>query len=192
MGATQEIYEEIQKVRKEKKVVASMGSVAASGGLYVAAGADKVVANKATITGSIGVIMNLFNIQELLDKIGLSPLVIKSGKYKDIGSSNRPMTDEERALLQGVIDELHGQFVKDLADGRGLAEEKVIEIADGRIFTGVRAKQIGLVDELGNFQDAVQLAKKLGGLKGEPRLIYPEKNEPWWLPPPPPYRRQGV
>ena len=111
VAATQEIYEEILRAKKKKTVIASMGSVAASGGLYVAAAADKIVANRATVTGSIGVIMQMVNVEELLDKVGLRPLVIKSGRYKDIGSTSRPMTEDERLILQGIVDQLHQQFV---------------------------------------------------------------------------------
>jgi protease-4 len=180
VAATQEIYQEIERTKKSKKIIASLGSLAASGGLYVAAPADVIVANPATVTGSIGVIMEMMNIQELFGKIGLNPVVIKSGQYKDIGSAVRPMTDEERALLQGVVDQLHHQFVRDLAKGRGLTEEVVSGFADGRIFTGEQALEMKLVDKLGNFEDAVALATKMAGITGRANLVYPRKKQSWW------------
>ncbi|MEW5724570.1 MAG: signal peptide peptidase SppA [Thermodesulfobacteriota bacterium] len=180
VAATQEIYKEIRRTAVEKKVIASMGGLAASGGLYVASAADRIVANPATVTGSVGVIMQMVNLEELLGKVGFRPVVIKSGKYKDMGSAARPMTEEERALLQQVVDELHRQFVRDLARGRHLEEEKVAALADGRIFTGEQALALKLVDELGNFEDAVTLAGKLAGLEGRPHLVYPKYDKPWW------------
>ncbi len=180
MAPTQEIYQEILRTRKSKKVIASLGSVAASGGLYVAAAADRILSNPATVTGSIGVIMQTANIEDLLSKVGLRSVVIKSGPYKDIGSSTRPMSEDERAILQKMVDDLHGQFVRDLAGGRGLEVARVGELADGRIFTGEQAVGLGLVDQLGNFEDAVNLAGKLGGLEGRVNLIYPKKKTSWW------------
>jgi protease IV len=181
VAATQEIYKEIQRTKAKKNIIASMGSIAASGGLYVAVPADRIVANPATVTGSIGVIMHMMNMQQLMGKIGLDSIVIKSGKYKDIGSSTRPMTEEDRALLQGVIDDMYQQFVTDVAKARGLDVEVVRRYADGRIFTGARAKDLGLVDQLGNFEDAVNLAKKLAGLEGKVRLISLPEDTPWWI-----------
>lgn len=175
VGPSQEIYREIRKTIPEKKVIVSMGSVAASGGYYVAAAGDGIVANPGTITGSIGVIMGFTNFQELMTKIGLTPVVIKSGEYKDIGSPVRDMTLEERKLLEGVAHKIHRQFVGDIAEGRGLEVGKVESIADGRIFTGEDAKTYGLVDRLGNLQDAVQWAGELGGIEGEVETVYPEK-----------------
>jgi protease-4 len=174
-AASQEIYREIQKTVSQKKVVASMGNVAASGGYYVALAADKIVANPATLTGSIGVILDLPNFKELLKKIGVSQETVKSGPYKDIGSPVREMTPEERQLLQGVIDNVYQQFVEVVVKGRKLSREQVERIADGRVFTGEQAKRLGLIDELGSFEDAVDLAKKMVGLSGEVKLIYPEK-----------------
>lgn len=181
VAPTQEIYQELEKTKKLKKIVVSMGSMAASGGLYLAATGNRVLANPATITGSIGVIMQTMNIEELYGKIGLSTEVIKSGKYKDIGSSTRPMKAEERELLQNIIDEMFQQFLGDLAKSRSLEKEKLLPVADGRIFTGAQAKELGLVDEIGNFEDAVEAAKSLAGLKGEIDLIYPKEKNPWWL-----------
>jgi protease IV len=159
----------------EKKVIASMGAVAASGGYYVAAACDGIVANPGTITGSIGVIMGYTNFEELLRKIGLTPVVIKSGEYKDLGSPMRPMTPEEEALLQELTGKIHRQFVDAIAEGRQMATDQVEAIADGRLFTGEEAETLGLVDRLGNLQDAVQWAGQLGGIEGEVETIYPEK-----------------
>jgi protease-4 len=175
VGPAQEIYAEVKKARKEKKVLVSVGSVAASGGYYIACGADKIMANPGSITGSIGVIVESLNVEELLHKLGLRSVVVKSGKVKDMGSPFRPMTGEEKKLLQGVLDSVHGQFIRAVAEGRNLPLEKVRELADGRIFSGDQAKALGLVDELGNLEDAIALAAKMAGIKGEPEVIYPEK-----------------
>ncbi|MEW6263135.1 MAG: signal peptide peptidase SppA [Thermodesulfobacteriota bacterium] len=180
VAATQEIYREILRTRQEKKIIASMGSLAASGGLYVASAADKIIANPGTVTGSIGVIMQMVNIEQLLNKVGLSPVVIKSGRFKDAGSAFRTMTEEEKALLQGIVEQLHQQFIRDLAQGRGLPLEKIKALADGRIISGEEAKKLGLVDDLGNFEDALDLTQKTAGLTGRPRLIYPPRKESWW------------
>jgi len=178
VGASQEIYREIRKTIAEKKVIASMGSVAASGGYYVAAASDGIIANPGTITGSIGVIMGYTNFEALLEKIGLQPVVIKSGEYKDLGSPVREMKEEERKLLAALTQKIHRQFIGDIADGRQLDIARIEPIADGRIFTGEEAKELGLVDRLGNFQDAVQWAGEMGGIKGEVKTIYPEKERP--------------
>jgi protease-4 len=174
-AASQEIYREVQRTVSKKKVVASMGNVAASGGYYVALAADKIMANPATLTGSIGVIMELSNIKELLKKLGVNREAVKSGPYKDIGSPVREIKPEERRLLEEVIKNVHEQFIEVVMKGRRLSREKVEAIADGRIFTGQQAKDLGLVDELGSFEDAVDLTKKMVGLSGEVKLIYPEK-----------------
>ncbi|MBI5062285.1 MAG: signal peptide peptidase SppA [Desulfatitalea sp.] len=181
VGPSQEIYREIRKTVAEKKVIASMGSVAASGGYYVAAASDGIVANPGTITGSIGVIMGYTNFETLMQKIGLTPVVIKSGEYKDLGSPARPMTAKEKSLLEGVTRTIHRQFVGDIAAGRSMAPAQVEAVADGRIFTGEDAQKLGLVDRLGNFQDAVQWAGELGGIEGEVETLYPEKERPSFL-----------
>ena len=175
VGPAQEIYEEIKKIKKEKKVVASIGSLGASGGYYVACACDTIVANAGAITGSIGVIVEYANFEELLDKIGLKGVVLKSGKYKDVMSPIRKMTDEEKNLLQGVVDDIHHQFVSAVVESRHLTKKQGESIADARIFTGAQAKTLGLIDELGNFRDAVDIAAKMGRIKGEPELIYPKK-----------------
>ncbi len=171
VGAVQEIYEEINKLRDNgKKVVVSMGDVAASGGYYIACAADKIVANPGTITGSIGVIARLGNVQELFKKIGISTIVIKSGEHKDIGSPTRAMTEEEKKILQGLIDNSYNQFVKAVMEGRDKSYEDVLNFADGSIFTGEQALAKGMIDELGNFEDAILVAAKLAGIKDEPDI----------------------
>ena len=177
VGPAQEIFREIRKTVKTKKVIASMGSVAASGGYYVAAGADGIVANPGTITGSIGVIMGFANFQELLRKIGMVPVVIKSGQYKDIGSPVREMTKDERGILQNLSNQIHKQFIVDIANGRGMDLSKVEEVADGRIFTGEEAKNLGLIDRLGNLEDAIEWAGRMGGIKGKISAVYVPKKK---------------
>lgn len=173
VGPTQEIYEEIKKLRKIKPIVVSMGSVAASGGYYIAAPANIIYANPGTITGSIGVLMKLANFQMLLDKVGIKPLVLKSGEFKDTGSPIRPITARDKIILQGIIESMYEQFVFAVADGRNIPIMKVRELADGRIFTGEQAKHLKLVDKLGNLQDAIDEAAKITGIKNKPQIVYP-------------------
>ncbi len=175
VGASQEILEAVKLLAKEKPLVASMGSVAASGGYYIACGATKILANPGTITGSIGVRMEHVAIGDLLRWAKVNLETLKSGRYKDIGTVERPLTDEERGILQELLDELRGQFKKEVMDSRGLSAEKVEALADGRVFTGIRAKDLGLVDEIGGFAEAIKLAAQLGGVSGEPELAYPKK-----------------
>ncbi|MEA3279473.1 MAG: signal peptide peptidase SppA [Thermodesulfobacteriota bacterium] len=177
VGPSQEIFREIRKTVKSKKVIASMGTVAASGGYYVAAGTDGIMANPGTITGSIGVIMAYANFQELLHKIGLLPVVIKSGEYKDIGSPVRKMAKKERKILQDFSDQIHRQFVMDIAEGRGMDQARVEALADGRIFTGEEAKHLELVDRLGNLEDAIEWAGRMGGIKGKISTVYPPEKK---------------
>ncbi len=177
VGPSQEIFREIQKTTAKKKVIVSMGAIAASGGYYVAAGADGIVANPGTITGSIGVIMGYTNIHGLLKKIGLFPVVIKSGEYKDIGSPIRDMKQGEKEFLEDFAKKIHLQFIKDVAEGRKLDIKKVQALADGRIFTGEGAKESGLVDRIGNLEDAIEWAGRLGGIKGEITAVYPRKTK---------------
>ncbi|MDP2168376.1 MAG: signal peptide peptidase SppA [Thermodesulfovibrionales bacterium] len=171
VAPSQEIYEEIKKAVSSKKVVASMGSVAASGGYYIAAAAPKVFANPGTLTGSIGVIMEIPNIEGLMDKIGVKTEVVKSGRHKDLASMFRKMGGEERQILQDVLDDVHEQFINAVSEARKLPIEDVRALADGRVFTGRRAKELGLVDELGNLEDAIMAAAKLAGIKGEPEVV---------------------
>jgi protease-4 len=178
VGASQEIYREVVKAKRVKPVVASFGGVAASGGYYIACGTDKIMANPGTITGSIGVVMQFANLEELFKKIGYKGYVIKSGTYKDVGSPFREMTPEEKELLQEVIDTVHQQFIKAVAEGRKLPLEKVAAIADGRIFSGEQARDLGLVDEMGNLEDTIDMAARMAGIKGKPVVIYPRKRKP--------------
>jgi len=175
VAASQEIYDAVVELKKKKKVVASMGSVAASGGLLIACSADKIVANAGTITGSISAIMQFANIEELLKKIGLKSSVVKSGKYKDIGSPLRDMTTEERKIIQELIDDIYNQFVDVIVRDRKIPRKKVIAIADGRVFTGRKALEYGLVDKLGGIGVAAKLASQLAGRDGKYELIYPRK-----------------
>jgi len=181
VGPSQEIYAEVVKLQKNKPVVVSMGSVTASGGYYIAAPAKRLFANPGTITGSIGVIMSFPNYEGLMEKVGVSSIVVKSGKFKDIGSGSRPFTDDERNLMQALIDDVHSQFVEAVSLGREIPADRVREIADGRIFSGRQALDVGLIDELGGFQDAVDYTAKLTGLGDDPTLIYPEVEQPGLL-----------
>lgn len=176
VAAAQEIYDELIKVRNRgKPIVASMGGIAASGGYYVACGADSIMANPGTLTGSIGVIMRLPNAEELLKKIGLRYEVIKTGKYKDTGSLSRPMTPDERALLQEMLDDVHDQFVTVVSVERNIDKDEVMAFADGRVMSGRQALEMGLVDRLGGFRDAVLLAADLAGIDGEPVVVRPRR-----------------
>jgi protease-4 len=176
VGPSQEIYREVQRTVSKKRVIASMGGVAASGGYYIAAAADKIVASPGTITGSIGVIMEFVRFEELLGKIGISLEVLKSGEFKDIGSPHRKLTERDRQVIDALIADIQKQFVTAVAEGRNIQIEKVQEIADGRIFSGAQAKEFGLVDLLGNFEDAVSLAKELAGIEGDVTLVFPKRN----------------
>jgi protease-4 len=151
-----------------------MGSVAASGGYYVAAGADGIIANPGTITGSIGVMMGFTNFQKILEKAGLVSVVVKSCEYKDIGSPTREMTDKEADILQNVADRIHNQFIDAIASGRNMDKDKVASFANGRIFSGEEAKELGLVDRLGNLEDAVEWAGRMAGIKGDISSVYIE------------------
>lgn len=175
IAPSQELYREIKRTRAEKPVLASMGAIAASGGYYIAAPASRIVANPGTITGSIGVISYFPNIRELLQRIGVQTITIKSGSLKDVGNPGREMTAEEREYLQGTLDQAHQQFIRDIAEGRGMSEERVRTVADGRIIMGETALSLGLVDELGNFEDAVIAAAAMGGIVGEPQLVHARK-----------------
>jgi protease-4 len=175
VGAAQEIHDEVKRLAQEKPVVVSMGSVAASGGYYIACPARKIFANGGTITGSIGVIMEITNLEGLFQWMKVKNMVIKSGEFKDAGSPYRPMTDKEKQYLQSIVDNLYQQFEKAVADGRDMPLEKVHELADGRVFTGTQAKQLGLVDEIGSLWQAIDEAAELGGIKGKPRVVWPPK-----------------
>ena len=173
VGPSQEISREIQRTTlQDKKIIASLGAVAASGGYYIASAASGIVSNPGTITGSIGVIMGYTDIQGLLQKIGITPVVIKSGQYKDIGSPVRSMTDSEKNILQTFSDQVHRQFITAISEGRHLEYEKVAQIADGRILSGENAFELGLVDRLGNLEDAIAWAGEMGGITGKVSAVY--------------------
>jgi protease-4 len=172
VAPSQEIYEEMKKTKERgKKIVASMGSVGASGGYYVACAADTIIANPGTLTGSIGVLLEFPVAEELFKKIGLRFEVVKSGEFKDVGNYARRMTEAERKLLQSVIDDTYDQFVDVLVENRKLSKEEALKIADGSIFTGRQAKTLGLVDALGDLEDAIKIAGKMGGIEGPPKTI---------------------
>ena len=167
--ASNEIWNMLKEF--EKPVVFSLGETAASGGYYIACAGKWIVANPDTLTGSIGVISEFPNAEELLNKLGVQIIVIKSGPNKDIGSYSRPMTDDEKKLWQAVIDQAYDGFVQIVAEGRNLPEDKVRQIADGRVYTGKQAKELGLVDQLGYLDDAINKAGELGGISGKPRVV---------------------
>ncbi|SKA12162.1 signal peptide peptidase SppA [Selenihalanaerobacter shriftii] len=178
-AASDEIYRELKKFKAtEKPIVVSMGDVAASGGYYISAPADQIYADPSTITGSIGVIMQFNNLQELYNKIGVKPVTFTSGPHKDMGSPSRELTSKEEKILQNMIDSVYQEFVDAVVEGRGLSEDKVRKLADGRIYTGRQAKKLGLVDKLGTFYDAVDKAANLAGMEGEPNLIYYNQSSP--------------
>ena len=176
VAPTQEIFAAIQRVRKGgKPVIASFGAVAASGGYYVGTAADRIYANPGTLTGSIGVVMQMANIEGLLKKVGVEYVVVKAGSYKDMGNFARTMTPEERKILQALLDDVYSQFVDAVAEGRGLDRKEVLAFADGRIYSGQQAQALKMVDDLGGFEDAVEAAGKLANISGRPKLIYPRK-----------------
>jgi len=178
VAASQEIYDAIIALKKKKKVVVSMGSVAASGGLLIACAGDKIVANPGTITGSISAIMQFANVEELFKKVGVKSSVVKSGQYKDIGSPMREMTPEERIIIQELVDDIYNQFIDVIVRDRKMTREKVVAIGDGRVFSGRKAKEYGLVDQLGDMTAAAKLASQLAGNNGSYDLVYPKKKHP--------------
>lgn len=178
-AASQEIYREVIRTAKYKPVIGSMGGVAASGAYYILSACTKIVASPATLTGSIGVIINIPDAHKLMEKIGVSMQTVRAGNLKGAGMISRPLSEAERANLQEMIDQTHRQFIADVARGRHLKYADVAKLANGGIYTGARAKQLGLVDVMGNFEDAVLLAARLGGIKGEPTLIWPEEKQSW-------------
>ncbi len=178
VAASQEIFDEVGELADKKPVVVSMGTVAASGGYYISCPATAIYANPGTITGSIGVIMQLTNLEDFMDWIKIRKYTIKSGKWKDAGSPYREMREEEREYLQEFVDDLHAQFEKAVAEGRGLSAEEVSELANGKIYNGSQALELGLVDELGNLWDAIAAAAERGGIKGDPRVVWPPRPRP--------------
>ncbi|HEY3064369.1 MAG TPA: signal peptide peptidase SppA [Methylomirabilota bacterium] len=176
VGPTQELHQALMRVRQAgKPVVASLGAVAASGGYYVAVAADRIYANPGTLTGSIGVIMQMANLENLFKKVGVDYVVVKAGQFKDLGNVARPMTAEERRVLQALLDDVHGQFINAVAEGRRLDRQEVVRFADGRIFSGEQARGMKMVDAVGSFEDAVNSAASLAGLPVPPRVIPPRR-----------------
>jgi protease-4 len=176
VAPTQELHDAVIRLRQAgKPVVASLGSVAASGGYYVAVACDQIYANPGTLTGSIGVIMQLANLEQLLKKVGVDYVVVKAGQFKDVGNVARAMTPDERRVMQALLDDVHGQFISAVADGRKLPREDVVRFADGRVFSGVQAKGLHMVDALGGLEDAVLAAAKLAGIPTPPSVIQPRR-----------------
>jgi protease-4 len=184
VAPSQEIYDEVLRVRADnKKIYASMGSLAASGGYYIAVAADRIFANPGTLTGSIGVIMAFGNAEKLMEKIGLEPQVVKSGKYKDVGSPARKMTAEERIYLQRVVNDVHQQFIDAVAKGRDITTKEAAKLADGRVFTGRQALKLKMVDEMGGLEDVIVKLGETTGIQGRPKVIWeePPKGFMEWL-----------
>jgi protease IV len=181
VAPTQEIFDAIQKTRVKKPLIASMGSMATSGGYYIASACEKIIANPGTLTGSIGVIMQFNNVEELMKKIGVKGYNVKSGLNKDLGSPFQPLSPEGRQILQSLVDNVHGQFVSAVASGRGMDEAAVRKLADGRVYSGAQAKENGLVDEFGTLEDAIEFAAKRVGMEAEPAVYYSRtEQERWW------------
>jgi protease-4 len=176
VAPTQEVHDAVRRLRQAgKPVVASLGAVAASGGYYVAVACDQIYANPGTLTGSIGVIMQLANFEHLLKKVGVEYVVVKAGQFKDLGNVARPMTPEERRVMQALLDDVHGQFIEAVTEGRKLPRADVARFADGRIFSGVQAKALRMVDALGDLEEAVLAAARLAGLPTPPAVIQPRR-----------------
>ncbi|HMK38673.1 MAG TPA: signal peptide peptidase SppA, partial [Bacteroidota bacterium] len=179
--ASQEMYEEVRKTRDGgKPVIVAMGSLAASGGYYVSCGATRLVANRGTLTGSIGVISEFLQVKDALAKLGISQKTIKAGKLKDAGSPTREMTDADRAYFQDLMDDVHRQFMDVVARERKMSPERVRELADGRVFTGEKAVELGLVDTLGTYEDAIRIAAGIAGISGEPSIVRERRRQVWW------------
>jgi len=171
VAASQALYQEVRKTREQKPVVVSMGSVAASGGYYVACAADSIVAHEGTVTGSIGVIAEYLRTEELFQKIGLDVTVIKSGRFKDVGSPYREMTEDEKIYIGSLLDKVYEQFLRAVSEARGIPIDRVRELAEGRLYTGEEAVDLGLVDRIGTYEDALSMAARMGGISGEPRVV---------------------
>jgi len=177
VSISQEIYGAIRRVREKKPVVAAMASVAASGGYYVACAGDRIIANPGTITGSIGVILEFHTFSELLEKLGIGSETIKSGEFKDVGTYTRSMTKKEELMLHSVVMDAYEQFVEAVSEGRGMEKDEIYPLADGSIFTGLQAFNLGLVDTLGGLKEAVDLAAELAGIEGKPKVVRPYKKK---------------
>lgn len=175
VSPSQEVYEEVCKTNKRKQVITSMGSVCASGGYYIALASRVIFANPGSVTGSIGVIVGFSNLKGLFEKVGIKSYVIKSGRFKDIGYPTRDMTPEDIKVIQDVVDSIYNQFVRAVLEGRHIPAEKVRAIADGRVFSGLQAKRLGLVDRIGNLEDAISYMAKSLGIRGKPEVVYARK-----------------
>jgi protease-4 len=176
VAASQEIYEEVKKTRDSGKIiVVSMGSIAASGGYYISMGSSLIIANPGTLTGSIGVIAQFMSIKDLADKLGITQTTIKSGNLKDAGSPFRQMNDSDKAYFQDVVDNSFLQFLDVVARERKMDMETLKKYANGRVFTGLQAKEYGLIDSLGTFEDAIRITGKMAGIEGEPRIVREKK-----------------
>jgi protease-4 len=176
VAASQEIYEEVKRTRDSGKiVVVSMGSIAASGGYYIAVGSSLIIANPGTLTGSIGVIAQFISIKDLAEKLGINQTTIKSGHLKDAGNPFREMNDSDKAYFQDVVDNSFGQFLDVVSKERKIDRETLLKYANGRVFTGLQAKEYGLVDSLGTFEDAIRITTKMAGIEGEPRIVREKK-----------------
>jgi protease-4 len=178
VAASEEIYREVKRIRseKKKKIVVSIESVGASGAFYVAAASDKIYANSGSVVGSIGVIAQWVNYGDLLKWAKLKDVVIKTGEFKDTGNPSRDLTPNEQAYMQALIDNMFGQFIQAVADGRGMKYDDVKAIANGKVWTGQQALSMKLIDSVGDFETAVADTAKSVGIKGEPTLVHPEQN----------------
>ena len=174
---SQEIFTELLRLKKKKRIYISIGSVAASGGYYIAIGGNKIFANPGSLTGSIGVIMQSFNVEKLMNKIGVHMEILKAGKNKDLGSAFRPMKPEERKLLEAVLNNTHDQFVQAITENRTLEIKQVKQLADGRLFTGEQALENGLIDGLASFRQTVEILRKDLGIKEPVELLYPNEKQ---------------
>ena len=182
VAPAQELYDAVWRLRGVKPVIASFGNVAASAAYYISSAADVIVADPGTLTGSIGAIMEFQNYEALANKVGVGETVVKSGHFKDVGHPLRPLADDERAMLQGVVDDALSQFIDAVAKGRGLDADRVRTLADGRLYSGAQAQAVGLVDQLGGLDTAQRLAWERAGQVGEPRIVrVPARRRPWWL-----------
>ena len=177
-AASEEIYREVLRIRdvKKKRIVASIETVGASGAYYVSSATNKIFADQASVVGSIGVIAEWYNYEELLKWAKLQAIVMKAGEFKDTGSPVRPMTPAERAYMQGLIDNMHGQFIHSVAEGRHMKDAEILPLADGKVWTGEQAMPLKLIDQIGDFRAAVADTAKSVGIKGEPTLVHPEKD----------------
>ena len=175
VAPSQEMFDALKRAKAKKPLVVSMGSTAASGGYYIACGADTIFANPGSVTGSIGVISQIFSVEELLGLAKINVHTLKTGPYKDSGSMVRPFTEQDRTYLQGLIDDIHDQFISDVATGRKLDKAQVRAVADGRVFTGRQALKLKLVDKMGSLQDAVEFVAKEAKIEGDPEVVYPPK-----------------